>query len=193
MEEKTKVDTVVSPTETEPSQEKDPVQAELDRVEAQPKKSKLEKLEYTEKRIKQQISEEKAKAGIVEDDEDRPLTVREYRSIQQEEAQSTAISLAGQIENEAERKLTQYHLENTIKPSGDAQTDLRNARLLVNAVKNSQITEEALRTTKVRTTGSGAGAPPKEKQTTELTKEERDYAKAFQLSDAQVIAARPKE
>lgn len=193
MDPEEKVETPVSPTETEPSQEKDPVQEELDRVEAQPKKSKLEKLEYTKKRIDQQLAEEKAKSGIVEDDDDRPLTVREFKSLQREEAQSTAISLAGEIENEAERKLTQYHLENTIKPSGDAQTDLKNARLLVNAVKNGQVAEEAVRATKARTTGSGAGAPPKEKQTNELTKEERDYMVAFKLTEAQVVAARPKE
>lgn len=196
MEETTKVETteevVPTATEPEPSQEKDPVQKELERVEAKPKRTKLEQLEFTKKRVEDQLAEERRKAGIVEDD-DRPLTVREFKALQQDTATETAIKLSDSIENEAERKLVQYHLENTIKPSGDAQTDLRNARLLVNAVKNGQIVEETLRTVKPKTTGSGTGAPPKEKQTTELTKEERIYATAFKLTDEQVIAARPRE
>lgn len=198
MEEENKVDTTVPPTETpeaipEPSQEKDNIQAELDKVEAR-KKTRLEKLEYTKTRVEQQIADEKAKAGIKEDmDEDRPVTIRDLRAIQQETARETALTMAENIENEAERKLVIYHLENTIKASGDPQTDLRNARLIVNAVKNGQIVEETLRATKARTAGSAASAPPKEKQTTELTKDEKEIMQGFKLTEAEVLAARPKE
>lgn len=199
MDEENKVDTTVSPTETtevtetsEPSQEKDPIQAELDRVERKPKHSKLEQLEYTKRRVEEQLAAERQKAGITEDD-DRPLTVREYKSIQQETAQDIAIKLAGDIGGEAERKLVIHHLENTIKPSGDPQTDLRNARLIVNAVKNGQIVEETLRRVPPRTAGSAASAPPKEKQTAELTADERLLMSGFHLTEAEVLAARPKE
>lgn len=199
MDEEKKVDTTVSPTEatevittSEPSQEKDPVQAELDKVEAG-KKTRLQKLEYTKTRVEQQIAEEKSKAGIREDDQDRPMTVREFNNLQQEKAKETALSMANEIENEAERKLVIHHLESTIKPSGDPQTDLRNARLIVNAVKNGQIVEETLRRTVPRSTGSAVGAPPKEKQATELTKDEKDLMRAFKLTEAEVLAARPQE
>lgn len=175
-----------------PSQEKDPVQAELERVEKKPKRTRIETLEYNIERLKKEREAELKKAGITEDD-DRPLTIREFKSLQQEQAQETAFKMADSIENESERKLVQYHLENTIKPSGNAETDLKNARLIVNAVKNGQIVEEQLRAVKPKAAGSAASAPPKEKQMTELTKEEKDLMVAFKLTEAQVLAARPKE
>lgn len=197
MKDETKVGTTVAPTATpeaipEPSQERDNIQVELDKVEAR-KKTRLEKLEYTKTRVEQQIAEEKEKAGIKEEDEDRPLTVREFNNLQQEKAKETALTMANDIESEAERKLVIHHLENTIKPSGDPQTDLRNARLIVNAVKNGQIVEETLRRVSPRAAGSGPSAPPKETQSTELTKDEKEIMQGFKLTEAEVLAARPKE
>lgn len=190
MEEETKVEVEVVPTATEPS-EKEKVEAELEKVEAS-KRTKLEKLEYTKSRVDAQIAEEKAKAGETPDD-DRPLTVREFKAMQQQTAQETALSLADSIENEAERKLVKHHLENTIKPSGDPQTDLKNARLIVNSVKNGQIVEETLRSVKARPAGSTPSAPPKETTKAELTIEERTIMRGFGLTEAEVLAQRPTE
>lgn len=177
-----------------PSQEKDPVQAELERVESKPKRTKLEQLEYTKRRVEQQLAEERKKAGIDDsnDDDNRPLTVADLRRIREEEAVETALNLTESIENEHERRLTKYHLENTIRPSGDAQTDLRNAQALVNAVKNRQKIEDAGRAQVVRRTASSAGAPPKEKANDDLTPEEVGIMTAFKLTKEEVIAQRPK-
>lgn len=190
MAEEEKVEQTPSPTEEAPSQEKDPVEQELARIDKS-KRSKLEKLEYTRERVDKQIAEERAKAGIT-DDEDRPMTVREFKALRTEEQRDTAVSLANAIENEAERRLVQYHLENTIRPSGDAKTDLDTALAIVQGVKNRQKAEEALRASPARSVGSAASAPPKEVQTSELTPTEEQYMKSFKLTKEQVLAARPK-
>src|ERR1044072_3196734 len=165
-----------------PSQEKDPLQAEVERIEKKPKRSKLDQLEYTQRRVNEQLAEERKKAGIEEDD-NRPFTVAEFKAMRQQEAQDTALTLADEIQDDAERKLTKYHLENTIKPSGDTQTDPRNALLIVNAVKNRQIAEEVMRFQKPRVGGSAPSAPPKEKATTpEFSREERDFMRVTGLT-----------
>lgn len=194
MEDEPKVETEVVPTatESEPSQEKDPIKEELERLDKKPKRSKLEQLEYTQRRVNDQIADERRKNGIEEDD-NRPLTVAEFKALQAQQAQETAVKLSDSIEDDSERKLVQYHLENTIKPSGDAATDLRNARLIVNSVKNNMIVEETLRGMKPKAAGSAASAPPKEKQATDLTADEKAIMLAFKLSEAEVLAARPKE
>lgn len=191
MEEETKVETTTSPTEETAPSQKSPIDEELERIETS-KRSKLEKLEYTRERVEKQIQEEKAKAGIV-DDEDKPLTVREFKALQQDQARETALNLAESIENESERKLVKHHLENTIRPSGDPQADLSTALAIVQGVKNKQIAEEALRATKPRTVTTGAGAPPREVPNDELTPVEEKYRVSFKLTKEQVIAARPKE
>lgn len=196
MEEKDKVEATQTSEETQgsaPSQEKDPIQAELERVESQkPKRTKLETLQYNAEKWNRDLAEERKKQGIEEDD-NRPLTVAEFKSMQRETAQETALTLADDIQDEAERKLVKHHLEQTIKPSGDPQTDLRNARSLVNAVRNTQIAAEAVRAGKPKAAGSAASAPPREKQADDLTAEEKKIMTGFKLTKEQVIASRPQE
>lgn len=175
-----------------PSPEKDPVKVELEAVE-RTKKSKLEKLEFTQQRIAEQIAQEKAKSGIHEVDEDRPLTLKEYNELRKTESLETAMNLAEQIEDENERKLTKHYLEDVIKPSGDPKEDLRIARLMVNSVKHQQIAEETGRTTKAKPYSSSPSAPAKEKTSTELTKEEEAIARGFNLSPEEVLKARTAE
>lgn len=175
---------------SEPSQEKDPVAAELEKVEQKPKRTRLETLKYNKEKWDREYAEELKKEGL--EDDNRPMTVAEFKAMQQETAQTSAIKMADRVENENERKLLIHHLENTIKPSGDAETDFKNALMLVNATKNRMVSEEVLRGVKPKAAGSGASAPPKEEQKVELTKEERDYMMAFKLTPEQVIAARSK-
>jgi len=199
MENENQVDTIVSPTETNdetqvtstPSSEKSPVEAELEKVETR-KRSKLEKLEFTKKRIEDQIAQERKEQGIESNDLDKPLTLADLQAFENEKAITSALSLADDIENEHERKLTRFHLENTIKPSGDPQTDFRNARLLVESVKNKQLLEEVGRASKPKGHSSAPSAPMKQKANDELTKEETDLMKGFGLTKEQVIAARGK-
>ncbi len=197
MDEEKKVETTVVPTATPeetpaPSQEKDPLEVELERAESK-KRTRLEKLEYTRQRVEEQIAAERKKEGIPESDLDKPLTLREFQALREQEAKDTALALADAIENEAERKLVKHNLENVIRLSGDPQEDLRNARLLANAARNGMQIEEQLRGIKAKSAGTPASAPPKEVSHSELTKEEREYAAAFKLTEAEVIAARPKE
>lgn len=183
----------VSTTETEaaPSQEKDPVEAELERVERKPKRTKLEQLEYTKRRVEEQLAEEKRKAGIADEDEDtRPITVADLKRIREEEAVETAIGLAESLENEHERRLTKHYLENNLRSTGDPQQDFDLAYAMVTAVKNRQKAEEAGRAQKVRTAASAPSSPAREKSNEDLTPEELQTMKAFKLTKEEVIAAR---
>jgi len=127
-------------------------------------------------------------------DKDAPLTVGMYEQMQKNQSQQTSIQLAEQITDPHERELTIKYLQTRIIPSGDAEDDLRFARQAVNSVKNGQIVEEISRTTAARTHSSGAGAPanPTPKPV-ELTPEEQQFTRApFNMTVAEVIAARPK-
>lgn len=196
MEEETQVeDTQIEEetTETVPSEVSDPVEEELEKIETgkNEKRSKLERLQYNKERIEKELAEEAARNGV-EVDEDKPLTLREFKAMQANAAQETAKSLAeSEIADEKERKLAIHYLETTIRPSGDAATDLRNARLMVNAVKNRQVAEEVARTAQPRAFASSAGAPAKPaSKKPDLTPEERQFARQTGLTEEEVMAAR---
>lgn len=175
-----------APEETpkEPSQEADPIQEELEKVE-KGKRTQREKLEYTKQRVEQQLAE------LENEDENRPLTVKEFRALQAETANKTARQLVDSIdESDAYKALVKHHLESTIRPSGDAQTDLLNARRLVDGVKNRQLAEEATRAAGARTSPSSPSAPPKDKgKEPELTAEQQRFAKVTGLTPDQVKEA----
>ena len=190
MTEETKVESTeeTTPTVVEPSQE-DPVQVELARVE-KPKRSKLETLTYNRDRLTKEIEEEKAKNGIVEDEDDRPLTMGDLKRIKAEEGLNGATQLADAIADEHERKLVKHYLENSIKPSGDPQEDFRLAQAMVNAVKNRQVAEEAARTVIPRSVATGTSAPAKEKSLPEeLSKEDAAIAQGFGLTPEEIAKA----
>lgn len=176
-------------TETQAPSEEDPVKAELEAVEKKSKRTALEKLEYSKRRIEEQLAEEKAKSGIVEDD-DRPMTVAEYKRLRGVEGIESASEMADNIEDEHERKLTKHYLENSVKPSGDPKADFSLAQAMVNAVKNRQVAEDSGRAMKVRTNSSTPSAPPKEKtQEIELSKEDAAVARGFNLSQEEIAKA----
>lgn len=197
MSDETKVEAEVSPTETpetevsQPSVEKSPVETELEKVESR-KRTKLEKLEYTKKRIEEQIIEERRAEGLPEIDKDKPLTLADLEVLEQQRSLETAVTLTDGIEDEHERKLTKHYLETTIKPSGDAKTDFENARALVNAIKNKQLLEEVGRKSAVKQHASAASAPMNQKKDEQLTPEETQIMKGFRLTKEQVLAERPK-
>lgn len=184
---------IVEPTPVVEAPSQEPVKEELEKLEAKPKRTKLETLIYNRDRLARDIEEEKKKRGIDDEEGDeRPLTVGEFRRLQIDDSQATAKTLAEDIEDESERKLVLYHLSNTIKPSGDAKTDLAVAKSLVDAVKNRQLAEEALRKVDPKRHVSGASAPAKEVKDEELTAEEIQVQKWTGVSKEQIIAARPK-
>lgn len=180
---KTDVVETTEETEEEPSQEskedsQDPIKSELDKIQKKGKgKTELEKAIFTKKQIEKRIAELKGETGDEElpeeVDDNAPVTVGMLKKIQKEQTVKTALALSEDIEDEHEKELTKYHLQNTIKPSGNAQEDFRNARTLVNALKNKQIIEEVGRKPKtVKRTSSGGSAPAKYEEPFEPTAEE---------------------
>lgn len=196
MEPETKAeDTKVTPavtTETTPVVEQDPLKTELDKVQRKGR-TRTEKLIFTRNRIDQQLKEEGVDINEVEDDEDtKPVTIGMLKKIQAESATKTALDLANEISNDTERELTKYHLENTIRSTGNPQQDFELAQGLVNAVKNRQILDETTRKPELRTHSSGAGAPAKVVKTQDdLTAEELSFTKPpFNMTKEQILKAR---
>jgi hypothetical protein len=106
-------------------------------------------------------------------------------------AQETAQSLTDSLdETDSYKQLVKHHLENTVRPSGDATTDLRNARAIVDGVRNSQLAEEAARSQAARRAPSSPSAPPAQgKEEPELTKEQAQFARMTGLSPEEAARA----
>lgn len=159
----------------EPSQ--DPIKEELEKVQKKGKgKTELEKAIYTKQQIEKRIAELKGDSGeedIPDDDDQAPVTVGMLKQMQKQQTIKSALSLAEeQITDEHELELVKHHLQNTIKASGNAGEDFRNARALVNAVKNKQIIEETHRKIPAKRTSAGGSAPGKYEDAFEPTNEE---------------------
>jgi hypothetical protein len=201
MDDKNEVDEEVVPTATKEktdtesdneSDEQDLLKTELDKVQSKGR-TKVEKLQYTKKRIDEQLKELGVQDEPEEDEDDKPLTRGEFKKLQAQTATKTALDLADGVTSITERELLKYHLENTIRSTGNPQEDFKLAQGLVNSVKNSQILEETLRKPNATTHTSGSGAPAKKTQQVEFTDEELKFMRApFNLTKEEVIAARPK-
>lgn len=196
---------VVTPATTEkaPEPSQDPVKAELDKIKTP--KSEAEKAAFALKKNAQRAQElgldpksilgfETAKAddSEVDDvDDDTPLTVGTFKKIEQRKASEKALDLASAIEDESERELTVHHLQNTIKPSGNPEIDLQNARALVNAVKTKQILDDQTRKVDPRKSASGGSAPARREVPFEPTAEERSFmGPPWNLSKEKILEAR---
>ncbi len=102
------------------------------------------------------------------------MTVAMYEQLQKETAQKTALQMADSISDTNERELTKYHIENTIRASGNP-TEV--ARVQIPARH-----------------GSAPGAPALALgKDIVLTPEEMSFMRPpFSLSKEQIIASRPK-
>lgn len=184
----------------------DPVATELSQEQTRTKRTEAEKVEYTLRKQGERAKElglDPAKIlgvapssdAVIDDaDDDKPMTRGEWRRAEAERASQTALQMAGEIADENERKLTIAYLAR-VKPSGNPEDDLRFARLAVNSVKSGQILEEVGRRGRApaHSTGSGAPAPSGDIGTFVPTSDEAKLMKPpFNLTEAQVIAARPK-
>jgi len=183
--------------ETEPKveTEQDPLKTELERVQRKSEKSPIEKLLYTKARIDKQLRElgveDKPEPEEEIDEDDTPLTIGMLKKIQAESASKTALQQAEEIQNETERELVKYHLQNTIKSTGLPNEDLKLARALVNSVKNSQITEEIVRHTPPKTHSNSSGVDARREKEVSFTPEELQMMKPpFSVSPADILAAR---
>jgi hypothetical protein len=185
--------------ETEETPEQDPLKTELERVQNKDPRKELEKAEkslhFNAKRVAELGGDPTKVLGVSvedsEDEDDKPVTIGMLKKIQRETAERTALQQADDIQNETERELVKHHLQNTIKSTGNPSEDLRNARALVNSLKNSQIIEEVSRRPEVKTHSNATGADAKQEKEVVLTPEEKQMMGApFNMSVPEILAAR---
>lgn len=141
--------------------EQDLLKNELEKVKT--KKTQKEKLIFKQKEISRQLQEldgdgEDLQPSI--EDDEKPLTIGEFKKIQAKNVTKTALQLADEIQNESERELVKHYLQNKIVSSGNPQEDLSDARTLANKIKNAKIAEMATQKPGViRTASNGGGLP----------------------------------
>lgn len=204
MQDETKVEkTGTTPEETPVNPEvlepQDPLKAELEKVQRKEPRSEAEKAAFSLKKNAERVKElgldPKSILGLDEEvDEERPLTVAEFKRMEAEKAQKSALQLAEDIPGEAERELIKYHLNNTIKPTGNPQEDLKLARAIVNSVKNSQIVEEVTRKSEPNRVATNSGSPAKVEGAFTPTPEESAFMRPpFNLTKEDILKAREKE
>lgn len=177
------------------SQEQDPLKQELEKVKKNPVHSKKDKLLFSRKKIDEQLKElgedVPENDTLDEDDDSKPVTVGMLKKLQQKNATETALELAEeQIENDIELELVKYHIENTIRSTGNPTEDLRLARSIVNASKNSKIIGEIKRKPEAKNHSSSGGGTRVVKNEEILPEEEPFMKPPFNMTKAQILAAR---
>lgn len=187
-------------TEAKVETEQDPLKIELERVQKVSKYSEEEKAEFTFKkqaeRLKSLGKDPASILGIqteeeIEDEDDKPLTIGEWKRMQKETAAKTALQQAEDIQNETERELVKYHLQNTIKSTGIPAEDLKLARALVNAVKNTQIMEEVARKPVAQNHSKSSGVDAKQEHEVVLSADELAFMRPpFNMTKEQIVQAR---
>lgn len=189
-------------TEVEPTveAEQDPLKTELDRVQKKEVRTELEKAQFSLKKNAERVQalggDYRELLGVDQivteetTDDDTPLTVGMLKKFQQENASKTALQSAEEISNETERELVKYHLQNTIKSTGNPAEDLKLARGLVNSIKNSQIIEEVSRRPQAKTHSSASGVDANQEKEIVLTPDEQQMMKIAGLSVKEILQAR---
>jgi hypothetical protein len=187
-------------TPTEPTE--DPLKVELERVKSKktPQEKAKDALFFNAQKVKElgldpaEILGIKPKEEEVQED-DKPVTKKELlealAAVKTSTVVKTAEELANEISNEAERELTIYHIQNTIKSTGDPAEDLRLARALTNSIRNSQILEEVSRKPEAKSHSSassgGTSAPEPE---IALTAEEKAFLATGHITKEEILLAR---
>lgn len=84
------------------------------------------------------------------------------------------------VKSESEGKVVKFHLENTLRSSGNIDTDVENAYILANKARFKKTFEELVRKADSKdstTKGEGAGEKDGEVQEPNVSTKEREYAK----------------
>lgn len=191
------VQTTEAELEVQPEVQQDPLKVELNKVQRTNKRSELEKaafsLQKNAERLKELGGDPRAIIGTEtsDDEDDVPVTVGMLKRLKQQEIGQTALQLAERIDNEAERELVKYHLQNTIKSTSDPESDLKIARAIVNDLKNKRIIEEVSRKPAPKSYPGSSGVPAKRETNATFSAEELQMMKApFNMSKEEVLAAR---
>jgi len=194
--------TEVVETTPEVTTEQDPLKIELEKVQNKGGRTELEKAQYSLKKNAERLKELGGDPTLVlgiepkEDDEeenedDKPVTLGMLKKMQNVNATKTAMQLAEEIPDNTEKELVKYYLENRIQPSGNPQEDLKDARRMVNAVKNEQIVQEISRKTPAQTHSNSSGVDAKQEQAIVYTQEELQMMRPpFNVTPAEILASR---
>lgn len=187
----------------EPEVVEDPLKVELEKVKSRktPQEKAKDSLFFNAQKAKElgldpaEILGIKPREEEVFNEDEKPLTRKDLlealSAIKTSTATKTAEDLANEITNETERELTLFHIQNTIRSTGDPQEDLRNARALTNSVKNSQILEEASRKPQAKTHSSGSGATGGNVEpNVVLTPEEETYLATGHITKEEILLNR---
>lgn len=167
-----------------------PLEQELERL--RPKRTHEEKLEYNIKRMQKELDERRGVQEIPDgDQDDEPFTIGMWKKMQEETAIKTATQLADSITDTTERELVRFHIDNTIRPSGDPQEDLKRARALANSVRNQQVTEMQTNKVAPQTHSGSSGSPAKSPiQQIQYSATEMALKQAGLLNDEEIMVAR---
>lgn len=177
----------------------DPLKKERERIEKKGAgRTHKEKLIFSRKKIDEELAaldgDDAKESDDLDLDDDKPLTVGDFKKLEQKKAQATAVQMADDIEDEDERELVKHHISNTIRPSGNPAEDLKIARAIVNSTKNNQIIEEVSRKRDAKTHSSAAGAAAKRGDDVFTpTAEEANFMRTFGLSEKDILNARKIE
>jgi hypothetical protein len=175
----------------------EPLKKELEEIKDKKEgRTRKEKLVFKKKLIDKQLKNEFPEDYDIEpeSDDDKPVTVGMLKEIKIQDAQKTALQLADEIEDEAEKELVKYHLNNSINSTGNGKKDLKLARAIVNSLKNAQIAEEAGRKGSPSSGFGGPGSSNKYEKPFEPTKEEERFMRPpYNLTKEQILEARNKE
>jgi len=196
---------VVETSETETT-EQDPLKIELEKVQNKGGRTELEKAQFSLKknaeRLKELGGDPTSVLGIQqvkeeydeENEDDKPVTLGMLKKMQTATATKTALQLADEITDNTEKELVKYYLENRIQASGNPQEDLKDARRMVNAVRNEQIVQEVARKTPPKTHSNSSGIDAKQEQEIVLTADELQFMKPpFSMSKEEIVKARKGE
>lgn len=125
-------------------------------------------------------------------DDDKPLTVKDFRELQKKDAHKTSLQLAEELP-ESERDEVVTLLQDNIIPSGDAEKDLRIARAAVNATHNAQIAEHISNRVAPKTTAAGGSSNAVVTEEFVPTAEESVFMRPpYNTPKEKIIAARNK-
>ena len=123
-------------------------------------------------------------------DDDKPLTVKDFRQLQKNDAKKTALQLADELP-EDERDEVKALLESRIVPSGNAEQDLRDARAIVNTAHNAKIAEHLANKTNPKKTAAGGSSDARSEDEFVPTPDEAAFMKPpYNTSKEKILAAR---
>lgn len=125
-------------------------------------------------------------------DDNKPLTVKDFRELQKKDAHKTALQLADELPDN-ERDEVKALLESRIVPSGNADDDLRLARAAVNATHNAQIAAHISQRFAPKQTAAGGSSDAHIESDFTPTPEEAQFMKApYNVPKEKILAARQK-